>query len=291
MEYDEELCDVIIVDNGSASEERAILMDYARHNQFIVLTGKDIDVDSIRAPGSGELGKYMVLLDRNDGYAVGNNVGLRLASVLGYEYVLIVNNDVIFEQPVLECLKHAIEKYGNIAVVGPRIVSESDISQGPFGKPGFLDSVLLPFFYPFSLALSKIMAKSPRVGKNESQILIVYRVMGCCMLVKTDAIKVAGYFDEHTFLYAEEDILSERLLKSGYQVAFVPGATVRHLHAESTKSQPKITLFSTQLKSDIYYFRTYRKFNTIFILLFVIAQSMMFFIWAPVVRRLRALCH
>jgi hypothetical protein len=295
LNYEGEVSDIIVVDNGSTSKEKEILIDYAKFHQFMILKEEVIEevinINFMDALASNEHRKYMILLNRNKGYAAGNNSGLKLANIMGYKYALIVNNDVIFEQPILQYLKNIMQKYSNIAVAGPEILSASHVSQGPFAKPGLLESILRPLFYPFTLILLKTTAKKKELQKNHSEVSIVYRVMGCCMLMKMDAVKKAGYFDEHTFLYAEEAILSERLMEIGYKVGFVPGVYVRHLHAETTKSQSRIRTFFMQLKSDIYYFQAYRKSRTLFILFFVVAQSAMFFIWAPLLKKLKAIYH
>jgi len=289
---EKENTNIIIIDNGSSKGEKSILINYAENNHFIII--EEDYLNNVFQKNIEYIAKYnniLLLLKHNIGYAAGNNRGLWLASLLGYKYVLISNNDVFIEQPVLKDLKKVLENYDDIAVIGPKIVSKSIISQGPFQKPGYINSILVPLFYPIYLILNELLKnlryqnlRNHNEGKN---IAIVYRIMGCFMLMKLDAIEKIGYFDENTFLYGEEEILSERLLRIGYRVAYNPNIQVQHIHAETTRFLSKYRSFIMQIKSEIYYFKKYRNFNFFSIIIFIIAQITMNYIWTPLLKIIR----
>src|SRR6185503_16489141 len=51
---------------------------------------------------------------------------------------------------------------------------------------------------------------------------------GCFLLLRSDALKDVGGFDEAFFLYSEEVDLCTRLRRSGRRVAYLPSLTVMH---------------------------------------------------------------
>ena len=77
------------------------------------------------------------------------------------------------------------------------------------------------------------------------------------MMVKAEAFKKAGMFDNVTFLYFEEVILAERLASVGYKVYFDPAVEVLHYEGGSsgTFSKQKRRLL---LSSQILYYRKYK---------------------------------
>src|SRR5690606_16521880 len=59
---------------------------------------------------------------------------------------------------------------------------------------------------------------------------------GCCMLVRTEAMrKAGGAFDEDYFMYCEDVDLSWRIRQAGYRNMYFPEATLIHYKGESTR--------------------------------------------------------
>lgn len=82
------------------------------------------------------------------------------------------------------------------------------------------------------------------------------------MLVRLRALEEVGWLDEKTFLYYEEFIIAERLLKSGYKCACCTGASVIHNHSNTVStSMQKKQLLNTQMESYDYYLYTYRMYS------------------------------
>ena len=82
----------------------------------------------------------------------------------------------------------------------------------------------------WSLTLGMANAKRERL-KYKMKSGIVYRVYGCCMLLKNSMMEEIGYMDERTFLYCEEDILAERLLKIDGYAYYCANTSVIHLES------------------------------------------------------------
>ena len=63
--------------------------------------------------------------------------------------------------------------------------------------------------------------------------------MGSFLLVKAFDFYNCGMFDSHTFLYAEEPILAERMAAIGKRVYYYPDSEVIHEHGVTTSKFAK----------------------------------------------------
>jgi len=203
-----------------------------------------------------------LLLDNNYGYAKGNNFGLKLARKLGYKYALISNNDVVIEKPVLSTLIMALKRLEKAAVVGPRVYGPNGKRQGPFSRPNlyhyFFYPVFIPIFWPITKLVTNVMRKM-----DMRRTKYCYRLMGCFMLLDLEVLEKVDWFDENTFLYAEELILAEKLERIGYRMAYTDSVYIRHMHGQSTQKLGNKNRLLEQLRSDLYYFRSYRGYDAV----------------------------
>ncbi|MBO8162074.1 MAG: glycosyltransferase family 2 protein [Thermosipho sp. (in: Bacteria)] len=281
MHFEKDICDVIVVDNNSKPQERKKLIDFFLSNDWPIIEEKDfLKSNIVLSPG------YLILLNRNYGYAKGNNYGLKLSNILGYKYSLISNNDIKLEIPVVEKLSDVLELDPSIALVGPKIIGPNGKVQGPFPRPGMSDQFWYSVFFPLFWGPRKLW-KLIKKEKKLKAVIFPYRLMGCFMLVRNDIMKEIGYFDENTFLYAEELILAEKLRSKGYKTAYLPTLFVKHLHGLSTASLSDNKRFMIQLESDLYYFKNYRNYGKFKLSLVRIGRKVMFRVWFPIVQRIK----
>jgi GT2 family glycosyltransferase len=63
--------------------------------------------------------------------------------------------------------------------------------------------------------------------------------MGCALMVRRDAVRAVGGFDEGYFMYSEEVDLSLRLARAGGATHWVPEAEVAHEGQASTGDSPE----------------------------------------------------
>lgn len=225
--------DVIVVDNCSAND-----------------SGEQLEMLS------HDMGFVFIQAESNNGYACGNNIGLRYAYQAGYQYALVINNDIIIEDgTMLDQLKAVLQKDSRLAVVSPDIYSPSGyLFNRDAKRPGLFD---------FTLGLLRYK----QIGRAVQDIGgygYVYRPQGCCMLVNLSVLNAVDYLDEATFLYCEEIILAERLRKHGYGCACCMNTNIIHNHSTTVKSTfAKSKIRKMKNKSFSYYLKTYRQFNFI----------------------------
>jgi len=243
---------IIVVDNNSEAIEREKLMDFASSNNWQIIDEGNYNVNNKK--------RILLLSKENYGYAKGNNLGLKLAKSIGYEWAVVMNNDVIVEKPVINILLEIGKADQKMAIVGPKILDLEGKRQGPFEREGIYTYFFYQIFFPILYPFEKIRIKLREKKNSKVPFVLAYYVMGCFMLVNLSIMEELEWFDEHTFLYAEELILAEKIRKKGYIVAYTENAYVRHIHGAST-SEIKDQRVSIKLSSILYYYKNYRGYG------------------------------
>ncbi len=205
--------------------------------------------------------------DNNAGYAKGNNKGVRLAAELFRDrFYLFSNNDILFPQPVdWRLIQDCFAADDRIAVVGTGLTGPAGTVQNPGKRP----TVGYSLFYKF---WKDIFGNVIRLNRSDidkaANSGYVYRVSGAFMFVRADSFHQVGMFDENTFLFAEEEILSERLRKLNYFTYYCKEVQIIHHEHQSlyTANMYKKRLLLSY-DSERYYFRQYREAS--FLLLFL----------------------
>lgn len=278
---------IIVVDNGSQDLDREQLIEFFEKNEWIVINEDEVAVTEI------SVGHHVLILNKsNYGYAKGNNIGLKFARKTGYQFAVIMNNDVILKEPVVDELLLVMGKNEKIAVVGPKVMGPDGKLQGPFRRPGIYEEFFYQVFYPFLYGLEKYKRRRERqimeAAISKNGYAIVYRLMGCFMLVRLDIIEKVNWFDENTFLYAEELILAEKLLTLGYNTAYTSRVYVFHMHEISANRLGRNRKL-IRLSSDLYYYRKYRNFSSIKLFAVYIGRLYGIYILEPAISFLKKL--
>lgn len=154
---------------------------------------------------------YIKTSSANLGFGAGHNV---LASAHDSPYILILNPDIkIIEEATIARLKQSLEQINEADVVGPRLITKQN-------EPQEWDHGELDFSHGNDSPTSYWEVRTKRGA--------VAWVSGAAMLIKTEAFRAAGGFDENFFLYKEEEDLCLRFRQLGYQTYYVPDVTVLH---------------------------------------------------------------
>lgn len=226
------ISDIVVVDNASPNNSKTELGKLSSYYNYKLIEN-----------------------DHNDGYAAGNNIGLRYTHSKGYQYACVVNNDIIFEdKDILTKLIKVFSQHQDIAVVSPDI-------HGPDGYLYNRDRVR-PTVWDMTLGAIAYKKKGRGEISKGQTWCYAYRPQGCCMLVDLNKLKEVDFLDEHTFLYCEEIILAERLLKKKYRCACCVETSVIHNHSYTVKkSLSKLKFIKINLDSFNYYLKEYRRLN------------------------------
>ena len=103
----------------------------------------------------------------------------------------------------------------------------------------------------------------------KGEIFEVETINGAAFLIQADFLKKIGYFDENTFLYAEELILGHTIKENNFKCAL--NATTCLLHFQGVSSY-NINKDMYQKESTKYYFKSKLNPNFIEMQIFNIVQ-------------------
>lgn len=208
---------------------------------------------------------YFVKAKSNGGYGRGNNLGAKVSRVLFNDRFLIFsNNDLNFTHKVI--IEEAVllfEKDKKIAALGPGIVDLNGNRQ----NPGKFQSMSKQLFGDYlELLLPKALKRQSMTYEQASGVCDW--VSGAFMLVEAVKFWDAGGFDENTFLFMEETILSRRFEKINCYMYFDDSVQLIHNHGETVKSTIGVIRgIQHDFQSRIYYYRNYQNIKRIWIVL------------------------
>ncbi len=161
---------------------------------------------------------------KNLGFAGGCN--LALAQVTG-DYVLLLNPDVEFDQPILQKLEEYMNRDGEVGVAGIRMANLDGTLQPSvrrFPKP--IDQLLLLLKIPhlFPGVLNSWLWSDFDYDKTQD----TEQVMGAFMCVRKTMIEKVGFLDPRFFMWYEEVDLCKRAYDAGWKIRYYHDLSVRH---------------------------------------------------------------
>jgi GT2 family glycosyltransferase len=192
--------EVIIVDNGSSSQELNLL-----HDKIVG-------------------GFQVVELKRNLGFATANNVGIRKALQKGAEFVLLLNNDTVVERRFLKELV---------------LAAGDDVTNGILGsKMYYYDNKDTLWYAGGKLNMyfghrTQGLLKKDR-GQFKSTKSTDY-VAGACMLIRKEVFRSIGLLSREYFLGWEDIDFCVAAKTKGYKSLFVPSSIIWHKASASFK--------------------------------------------------------
>ena len=166
-------------------------------------------------PLAERLGAEAIRNPRNEGYGRANNIGARTAST---EFLLVVNPDCIVEKGAVAALVDAARRYPDAGLFAPKIVESS-------GRV---------FYQPRSLLSPYLHNPQGKLVLPEGEACAPF-FSGACFLIRRDLFLRLGGFDEHIFLFYEDDDLCRRVADAGHALIYVPQAVVRHGRGRSSE--------------------------------------------------------
>ena len=162
-------------------------------------------------------------LEENLGFAGGCNAGIQYCLERGAEWIWILNNDTKVGLDSLDRLISAAQGNPRAAALGAMVMTgagEQFVASGP----GEID---------FRRAKTYLRKEVP----GNLPIVDCQWLSGSNLLLRAEAIRQVGGFDEAYFLYFEDTDLCWRLGQSGWRCLLVPAARVEHVGGGSTEGK------------------------------------------------------
>ncbi len=236
-----------------------LVKDYKCLNIIVVVDNCSTD-NSLRELKKYESAKIVILeAKKNLGYAYGNNIGLKYLEESGKgELAIIANPDVEVSESVINELINDFKENKHISFLGPKILENGFIYRG-WKCPNFFTDLVsnITFFH----RLSNKMLKYPKEYYNQA-LTKVEVIHGCFMMGRIKDFKKVNYFDTHTFLYYEENILAKKAMMKNLETYVDNRVAVKHnLSLSVDKSLNKVKKYKILKSSEFYYEKEYNHLN------------------------------
>lgn len=155
----------------------------------------------------------------NGGIAQGNNLGIVAARQTGCEWILLSNNDTVWQPDTLKTLLEETDRCdAEIAV--PKIkVHDSDRNWYAGGG-----------WNRWRGGTKHIFQEKPQ----DLKFRVVEYASTCCMLIRRAVFDRIGGMDERFFLYYDDSDFVRRAADAGIKIGYVPQATISHKESVST---------------------------------------------------------
>ena len=162
---------------------------------------------------------HLLRMERNLGFAGGNNVALREARG---RHVLLLNSDTLVLGDVLSCCMAWLDAHPRVAVMGCRVVNADRTTQSTCFQDPSLVNLLLDALFLSSLRWPRFFGRYQmrHWGRDDEREVDV--VTGCFMLVRRLAMDAVGLLDDTFFFCAEEADWCLRFRRAGWGVMFAP---------------------------------------------------------------------
>ncbi|MBU2521247.1 MAG: glycosyltransferase family 2 protein [Proteobacteria bacterium] len=194
--------------------ESLYAQDYRQLEIIVVDNASDEDVQGMLAAEFP--GVRTVSLDKNYGFAGGNNRGIETAQG---KYIALINNDAVAAPQWISSLVATAESDPGIGAVASIVIDGN--------QPELLDSCGV------GIALDGMSRQAMR-GTPVPQLTQPKEVLlfsGCACLLRMEALKEVGLFDEDFFAYCEDTDMGLRLRRAGWKIVAAPGAYVHHFYS------------------------------------------------------------
>jgi GT2 family glycosyltransferase len=207
----------------------------------------DDTVDVVR---SGFPEARVIARSTNDGFAVANNVALRLSDA---PYVLVLNPDTRLEPGTLDHLITHMERDASIGVLGCRLLT-SDGSLDHAAKRSF-PSPLTAAKYFMLRAVGRTGSEYVRPDIPDDGVSDVDAVNGAFMLLRGEALRSVGLLDEKYWMYGEDLDWCARFLAAGWRVVYDGRVVAHHIKGGSTSGRRPLKLNYHFHKSMLLFYR------------------------------------
>lgn len=205
--------EVLVIDNGSSSEDAALLEGLPRQARLI-------------------------RNEANVGFAAAANQGIREARG---QFICLLNPDTHLFPGALQRLLDHLRCHPEVAAAGPKAWWDEE-------RTFLLPFVRLPT--PGSMIVESLAGLDYRIGRSlcrswHRRDLTLWRsvdpmtidmLCGACLVIRREVLDQVGGFDPAYHLYYEDADWCRRVRARGFRLAYVPAAEIVHYYNQSAQS-------------------------------------------------------
>lgn len=210
----------------------------------------------------------LVVAERNDGLAHGNNLGMQAAHG---KFLMFLNPDIAVFEGSIETLRQYLADHPEVGLVGPRLMNPDGTTQAACYR---FPTPLIPIFRRTPLGRLPFAKRKLRaylmLDWNHDTNRPVDWVLGACIMTTRAVVDAVGLMDERFFLYYEDVDWCRRIWRKGWQVHYVANAVMVHYHQRLSAENPGLKGVLSRatrihIASGVKYFLKYAKSHDAFI--------------------------
>jgi len=234
--------EIVLVDNGSPDDSIKIFNQEYKNNKLI----KILNTKS------------------NLGYAGGNNFGIDYSLKNNFDFVVLLNNDVLVDPNFLDEL---LKESANYDILGPKIYfapgfeyhkdryQKKDLGKVIWSMGGQMD---WDNIYGSNISIDEVDH-----GQFKKIINKIDFISGCCLMASRQVFQKIGKLDENYFMYLEDVDFCQRAKNAGFKMACIPKSIIWHLNSGSTSGPGDLQNYFIT-RNRIYFAYKYAKTRTKF---------------------------
>lgn len=187
------------------------------------------------------LARVTYMAGDNVGYGAGHNKALRISLAdMSVRYHLVLNSDVSFSPEILPAMIDEMDRRPDVGQLHPLVLNPDGSCQYTVRRlPTPLDVFGRRFLPPGMMR--KRNERYMLCHRPLDRELDVAYHQGSFMLLRLDALREVGLFDERFFMYPEDIDLTRRMHRR-YKTLYWPGATVVHDHRAASYRSLRMTV-------------------------------------------------
>lgn len=225
--------------------------------------------------------RFVISSNENLGFAKGNNLGATFAiNFFAVKYLLFSNNDIrILQAESTNLLIEKMSENLDIGLIGPNCLDINGDSQSPRPYRSFFSKYIYTYWITFFISKRRKIELMEFDYALKAKEGYHYKLSGSFLLARAADFVKCGMMDPATFLYCEEEILTERMYKINKKAYYFPDVKVIHEHNQTVgkfiNNKKKMEL---DFNSNAYYYKTYKKVNRFSIFLGKINHYFFFYL-------------
>lgn len=213
---------IVTVTYNSALVLDDFLASLARqsHSSFLLIAVDNAsNDDTVAILRSGQNDRQIIIANENNvGVATGNNQGIRAAIAAGCEYVLLLNNDVVFGEHLLRDLIRGLDAE-QAAMAVPMMYFHQPPNRIWAAGGGFQPDKGFRNYHRGE--------NEEDAGQYDQPCRIDYAPT-CCVLIRREIFARLGLMDERYFVYSDDADFMFRARQAGIPASFIPTAKLWH---------------------------------------------------------------
>ncbi len=184
----------------------------------------------------------------NDGFATGNNIGIKYALSQKAKYVLLLNNDTIDTKDSIYKMIDKMNNEMDIAVLGCRIM--------------YYDNKELINYYGGTINWNKgtvsMYGYKEKYKEDGKKFFYCDYITGCCMLIRTDILENTGLLPEEYFMYYEDVDFCAKVKQNGYKLAVLGDSFIFHRTSSSSGGEGSPFAIEWNTRNRLVFMKKYK---------------------------------